>query len=118
MLTANAWTCASTWTDSDGTEHENRQIWSFDDTGNGYFKLIVRDGDSDPQERQNIRFQWAFTNQSFKVLCINGDAFIDRRYWLIESLTDSGLSAYTSMKDPVIYPGYDRTLLILTATTR
>lgn len=109
MLTSRLWIETDNWTDSDGTPMTTWRVWSFDDTGNGFHAVTVRDGDNDPVELERTPFQWAFTNPSYTVFFINSDAFANMRYWLIESMTETELSVRTAMLDPVINPNTDQT---------
>ena len=109
ILTSRLWVETEESTGSDGTPVAIWRVWSFDDTGNGFHAVTTRNADNDPVEQERTPFQWAFTNQSHAVFSINGEAFAHMRYWLIESLTETGLSVRTAMTDPVINPGTDQT---------
>lgn len=108
-LTSHLWIETETSTGIDGSELTVWNVWNFGLDGNGYHAITDRLGNAAPVERQRTPFQWAFTNQSLKVIYINGDLFAHMRYWLIDNLTDTELTVSTAMRDPVINPGSDIT---------
>lgn len=106
-LTSCSWIKTNIKTLPDGTIFEGKDIWTFNKTGKGSHKSILRYNDGEPTE-EIYYFQWSFTTSNFAVICMDIQKF-GICYWQIEQLTYTQLKVIEALEDPVLYPGTTKT---------
>lgn len=108
-LTSCSWIKTNIKTLQDGTIFEGEDIWTFNKTGKGSHKSILKYKDREPIE-EIYYFQWSFTTSNFTVLCMDIQKF-GICYWQIEQLTTTQLRVIEALEDPVLHPGTTKTTI-------